>query len=78
MNEIARKFFLTAVAYGILGLGLGLHMAISQDHGQLPVHAHIMVIGWLSFVVFGFFYHYRRSEHVSRLQEARIYILDWP
>jgi hypothetical protein len=35
---------------------LGLHMAISQDHGQRPTHAHIMVIGWVSFFLFGLFY----------------------
>ncbi len=23
----------------------------------MPTHAHIMVVGWLSFFVFGFFYH---------------------
>ena len=35
---------------------LGLHMGISQNHGQMPTHAHIMVVGWLSFAVFGLFY----------------------
>ena len=58
MRGIARAFFATALVYGLLGLLLGIHMAIGQDHAQLPTHAHIMVIGWLSFAVFGFFYHF--------------------
>ncbi len=57
MTGIARNFFMTAVGYGLLGMLLGLHMAMSQDHGQMPTHAHIMVIGWVSFALFGFYYH---------------------
>ena len=58
MRGIARAFFISALVYGMLGLLLGIHMAIGQDRAQLPTHAHIMVIGWLSFAVFGFFYHF--------------------
>ena len=58
MRGIARAFFISALVYGMLGLLLGIHMAIRQDRAQLPTHAHIMVIGWLSFAVFGFFYHF--------------------
>ena len=57
MKGHARNFFLTALVYGILGIALGLHMAMSSNHGQMPTHAHMMVIGWLSFAVFAFFYH---------------------
>ncbi len=56
MSGVAFWFFLAAIFYGLLGLALGLQMAISEDHGPMPVHAHIMVIGWLSFAIFGFFY----------------------
>ena len=58
MRGIARAFFISAVVYGFLGLLLGIYMATGQDRTQLPTHAHIMVIGWLSFAVFGFFYHF--------------------
>lgn len=56
MRGIAKAFFITAILYGILGLMMGLHMGISKDHGQMPTHAHIMLIGWVSFAIFGFFY----------------------
>jgi hypothetical protein len=57
MHGIAKAFFLTAVVYGLLGMALGLDMAMRHDHAELPTHAHIMVVGWLSFAVFAFFYH---------------------
>jgi hypothetical protein len=56
MRGIARAFFISAVVYGLLGMLLGLAMAMSHDHGQLPTHAHIMVVGWASFAIFGLFY----------------------
>ena len=62
MSRITKGFLTSAIVYGLLGLALGLHMAIAQDHGQRPTHAHILVIGWLSFFVFGLFYlHFDRA-----------------
>ena len=57
MQGVARNFFILGIVMVIAGLMLGLKMAITQDHGQMPVHAHIMVAGWLMSAVFGFFYH---------------------
>src|ERR1044072_9020407 len=56
MNGIARGFLVSAVAYGLLGMLLGLHMGITHNHGQMPTHAQIMVIGWVSFFLFGIYY----------------------
>ncbi|WP_342455883.1 MULTISPECIES: hypothetical protein [unclassified Phaeobacter] len=32
-------------------------MAASGDHGLSPAHGHLNLIGWVSFAIFGFFYH---------------------
>jgi len=74
MRGIAKGFFASAVVYGLLGMILGLHMAIGHDHGQLTTHAHIMVIGWLSFAIFGFFYALL-GEDVPRWLARTHYIL---
>ena len=57
MGGVARTFFLSSLVFGLAGLVLGNVMAASHDHTQLPTHAHTMVVGWLSFAVFGMFYH---------------------
>jgi hypothetical protein len=57
MIGTARTFFVGSIGFRILGMLLGLAMAIRQDHSAMPAHAHILVIGWLSFAVFGLFYH---------------------
>lgn len=56
MHGIGKAFFLSALVYGALGILLGLHMAMSQNHGQMPTHAHILVVGWVSFAIFGLCY----------------------
>ena len=57
MQGAARLFFTLAIVYAIAGLVLGLVMAISQDHSEMPTHTHIMLAGWVSSAIFAFFYH---------------------
>ena len=57
MKGAARLFFILAVSYAVAGMVLGIYMAASHDHGEMPTHAHIMVAGWLMSSVFAFFYH---------------------
>jgi heme/copper-type cytochrome/quinol oxidase subunit 1 len=57
MSGVSAWFFGSAIVYGILGMVLGNIMGMTQDHGQLPTHAHLLVIGWVSFAIFGLFYH---------------------
>jgi hypothetical protein len=57
MTGLSARFFGSALVYAILGMALGLHMGMSHDHTQMPTHAHIMLVGWVSFALIGFFYH---------------------
>ncbi|MSP52002.1 MAG: hypothetical protein EXQ91_06375 [Alphaproteobacteria bacterium] len=57
MSGLAARFFGSAIVYSTIGLLLGIHMAICENHAQMPTHAHTMLIGWVSFAIFGFFYH---------------------
>jgi cbb3-type cytochrome oxidase subunit 1 len=74
MRGVARAFFASAVVYGILGLLLGLDMAMRQNHGELVTHAHIMVTGWVSFAIFGFFYHLLGAAVPSWLALAHLWL----
>ncbi|HSH43774.1 MAG TPA: hypothetical protein VK973_16760 [Arenicellales bacterium] len=42
-----RSYLLSGLAYGALGMLLGIHMAATQNHGQLVTHAHLMLVGFL-------------------------------
>jgi hypothetical protein len=67
MTGTARNFFILAMINAVCGILLGLHMAITRDHGQMPTHAHVMVLGWLMSGFFAIFYHLFPQMGGSRL-----------
>ena len=74
MQGVARNFFTLAIIYAVCGMALGLSMAISNDHSQMPVHAHTMVAGWLTSAVFAFFYHLFPAAGKSRLAPVHFWL----
>lgn len=74
MQGIARLFFTLAIVYAICGMALGLHMAISEDHGQAVTHAHIMLAGWVSTAIFAFFYHHFPDISGSATAKAHFWL----
>lgn len=45
-----------AAIFGLVGAYLGSHMAGSGSYQFRPIHAHILVVGWLSVFAWGIFY----------------------
>ncbi len=74
MQGVARNFFTLAIIYALCGMALGIHMSISQDHSQMPVHAHTMVAGWLMSSVFAFFYHLFPAARDSLLARMHFWL----
>ena len=74
MQGVARNFFILGIVMAIAGMMLGLSMAMTHDHVQMPVHAHIMVAGWLMSAVFGFFYHLFPVARQNKLATIHFWI----
>lgn len=45
-----------AAIFGFIGTYLGSHMAGVMDYSLRPIHAHILLVGWLSVFAWGIFY----------------------
>jgi hypothetical protein len=60
-------FLRLAALYAVAGMSLGIWMGISGDHGQYPTHAHINLIGWVSFALYGLIYRNVPAAAESRL-----------
>ncbi|MBU5347261.1 hypothetical protein AK95_04065 [Paenibacillus sp. LC231] len=45
-----------AALFGILGTYLGSKMSGEMDYSLRPIHAHILLVGWLSVFAWGIFY----------------------
>lgn len=56
MPRISRFYFAMAILYLMIGIGVGLHMSIIQDHSAAGAHAHINLLGWVTSAVFGGYY----------------------
>lgn len=63
----------TAAVYAFIGAFLGSHMAGSAQYAFRSVHAHILVVGWLSLFAFGVFYRMFPIPAQSRLALAHVW-----
>ncbi|MTD31928.1 hypothetical protein [Planomicrobium sp. YIM 101495] len=43
--------------FGFIGTFIGSQMAGQMDYSLRPIHAHILLVGWLSVFAWGIFYH---------------------
>ncbi|HYE00151.1 MAG TPA: hypothetical protein VEH84_12270 [Alphaproteobacteria bacterium] len=56
MTRISDYCLRFGVLAGLAGMGLGIAMAASHDHSQMPLHAHVNLLGWVSMVLYGLVY----------------------
>ena len=49
-------FLRIAVVYVIAGMALGIFMALSDNHVQMPTHAHMNLMGWASMALYALVY----------------------
>ena len=64
-------FIRIAVLYLVFGVTLGMYMGITQNFTLMPVHAHVLLAGWLSLAMAGVIYHFYPSA--SRTLLAKIH-----
>lgn len=48
-----RRYLVFAMIYAVLGMGLGIFMAASHNHGQFVTHAHVLLIGFVASLIYG-------------------------
>ena len=56
MSKLALSFFATAALCAVGGMIWGIVMAASGDHGMMPAHAHLNLMGWATLALMGTYY----------------------
>ncbi|HYL71301.1 MAG TPA: TonB-dependent receptor [Candidatus Dormibacteraeota bacterium] len=51
--NLSKRFIVWALTYAVAGLSLGIYMAASGNHGEIPAHAHILLIGFVVNFIYG-------------------------
>ncbi|HEV7309583.1 hypothetical protein [Ensifer sp.] len=74
MPRLAQLYFKTAIIFLIIGLMMGLHMAISQDHAATPAHAHTNLLGWVTMAIFGTYHALNPLKAERRLSLLQYYV----
>lgn len=56
MNKQSVLLLRFSAIFAVVGAFLGSHMAGAGSHAFRPIHAHVLVVGWLSLFAFSIFY----------------------
>ncbi|KQY34493.1 MULTISPECIES: heme-copper oxidase family protein [Rhizobium/Agrobacterium group] len=67
MPRIATLYFRTAIIFLIIGIAMGLNMAISQDHSAIGAHAHANLLGWVTMAIFGGYHALNPAKALRRI-----------
>ena len=71
---MSERFIHIAVAYLIVGATLGLAMGISGKFTLQPVHAHLLLAGWLSLAMAGVLYKLYPAAAGTKLATAHFWL----
>ncbi|MEC5388271.1 hypothetical protein VVD49_21240 [Uliginosibacterium sp. H3] len=63
-------FLRLAGLYFLVGVGMGYAMSITEKFAQMPVHAHVNLLGWVSMAIFSLVYFARPAAAETRLAKA--------
>lgn len=52
MKSFDRTYLIWALCYAAAGMALGIYMGASRDHGQFVTHAHVMLVGFVTSLIY--------------------------
>ena len=70
MTAYSKWLIRMAALYSLIGALIGADMAGREDYAMIPVHAHILVVGWLTLFAYGIFYSV--FKNVSMVRTAKL------
>jgi cbb3-type cytochrome oxidase subunit 1 len=71
---VPERLIKIAVVYLVLGACMGMYMGISQDFSLIPVHAHVLLLGWLTLAMAGVLYRAYPAAAGTRLAAAHFWL----
>jgi hypothetical protein len=74
MPQVSDMFFKAAAVFLIIGLSMGLQMAISGSHNVIGAHAHANLLGWVTMAIFGGYYALNPAKAATRLARTHFWI----
>ena len=69
MKPIAKRFFVGAGIFALVGMVWGIQMSASHDHTLSPAHGHLNLIGFVAMSIFGTYYALTPQAAAGRLAD---------
>ena len=74
MPAVSNYYFRSAILFLVVGISIGIHMSISQNHNVIGAHAHINLLGWVTSAVFGGYYALNPAKAAGRLPMIQYFV----
>ncbi len=74
MKNVGSWFIAVAVLYALLGMVFGIWMGMNEAFNYADFHAHVNLIGWASFAIFGLVYRSYPKMAECRLAAAHFWV----
>ena len=74
MPQVAQHFFKSGILFLIVGIAMGLGMAISGNHDVIGAHAHTNLLGWVTSALFGGYYALNPGKAETRLAAIQFWV----
>ena len=74
MKGVAFNFFFTGVIAVVVGMLWGIQMSIAEDFAMAPAHAHLNLVGWVTFGLFGVYYFLMPAAAQTRLAMVHFWV----
>jgi len=71
---VGLRFLKIAVVYLVIGTLLGFAMGIAQKFVLVPVHAHMLLLGWASLALAGLVYSFYPLASTTRLARLHFWL----
>lgn len=68
------RFLHLSVIYLVVGACLGMYMGITQNFSLMPVHAHVLLAGWLTLAMSGVVYKAFPAATGTRLARVHFWL----
>lgn len=77
LPALAQRYFKVAIVFLLVGLVVGLHMSMTNNHGATAAHAHINLVGWVTSALFGTYYALHPAKAATKLAAIQfaVYVL---
>lgn len=72
--KLSMKFLLLASVFGLVGMALGIVMGAQQNFKMAPVHAHLNLLGWVAFMLYGLSYQVIPKLAAGKLATIHFYV----